>query len=177
VVVMLPPQYVRPYVVRNKTDRKDVDGLLEAFRNDRIKPVPIKSVTQQVLGTLHRLTHGLWPPSCCGLSAWADNRFDPEHVPRADHGRPWVARTHRVPRPVFWERVTRPVCSGPCGTAHHEAIVGHRSGTRGIPDPRGGPGAAPVAAPETSVRELCGPSKSVAAWTGCVGAAARAASP
>jgi transposase len=58
VVVLLPPQYVRPYVVRNKTDRKDVDGLLEACRNDRIRPVPIKSVTQQVLGTLHRLRSG-----------------------------------------------------------------------------------------------------------------------
>ena len=58
VVVLLPPQYVRPYVVRNKTDRKDVDGLLEAFRNERINPVPIKSVTQQVLGTLHRLRSG-----------------------------------------------------------------------------------------------------------------------
>jgi transposase len=58
VVVLLPPQYVRPYVVRNKTDRKDVDGLLEAFRNDSIKPVPIKSVAQQVLGTLHRLRSG-----------------------------------------------------------------------------------------------------------------------
>jgi len=31
VVVLLPPQYVRPYVVRNKTDRTDVNGLLEAL--------------------------------------------------------------------------------------------------------------------------------------------------
>ena len=58
VVVLLPPQYVRPYVVRNKTDRKDVNGLLEAFRNEQIRPVPIKTVTQQVLGTLHRLRSG-----------------------------------------------------------------------------------------------------------------------
>jgi len=34
VVVLLPPQYVRPYVVRNKTDRTDVDALFEAFRNE-----------------------------------------------------------------------------------------------------------------------------------------------
>ena len=40
VVVLLPPQYVRPYVVRNKTDRTDIDGLLEAFRNEQIRPVP-----------------------------------------------------------------------------------------------------------------------------------------
>lgn len=58
VAVLLPPQHVRPYVVRNKTDRKDVDGLLEACRNERIQPVPIKSVTQQVRGTLHRLRSG-----------------------------------------------------------------------------------------------------------------------
>jgi transposase len=51
VVVLLPPQYVRPYVVRNKTDRTDVDALLEAYRNDQIRPVPIKTVTQQVLGS------------------------------------------------------------------------------------------------------------------------------
>ena len=31
-VVLLPPQYVRPYVVRNKTDRTDVNGLLEKRR-------------------------------------------------------------------------------------------------------------------------------------------------
>jgi transposase len=58
VVVLLPPQYVRPYVVRNKADRTDVDGLLEAFRNEQIRPVPIKTVTQQVIGTLHRLRSG-----------------------------------------------------------------------------------------------------------------------
>jgi len=57
-VVLLPPQYVRPYVVRNKTDRTDVDALLEAFRNEQIRPVPIKNVTQQVIATLHRLRSG-----------------------------------------------------------------------------------------------------------------------
>jgi len=58
VVVLLPPQYVRPYVLRNKTDRTDTDAMLEAYRNKQIRPVPIKSVTQQVLGTLHRLRSG-----------------------------------------------------------------------------------------------------------------------
>jgi transposase len=45
-------------VLRNKTDRTDTDAMLEAFRNEGIRPVPIKSVTQQVLGTLHRLRSG-----------------------------------------------------------------------------------------------------------------------
>jgi transposase len=58
VVVLLPPQYVRPYVLRNKTDRTDVDAILEAFRNEQIRPVPIKTVPQQVIATLHRLRSG-----------------------------------------------------------------------------------------------------------------------
>jgi len=58
VVVLLPPQYVRPYVVRNKTDRTDVNALLEAYRNEQIRTVPIRTVPQQVLGTLHRLRSG-----------------------------------------------------------------------------------------------------------------------
>src|SRR5262245_47721620 len=57
-VVLLPPQYVMPYVLRNKTDRTDTDGMLEAFRNEGIRPVPIKSVTQQVVTSLHRLRSG-----------------------------------------------------------------------------------------------------------------------
>jgi len=57
-VVLLPPQYVRPYVLRNKTDRTDTGAMLEAYRNEQIRAVPIKSVTQQVLGTLHRLRSG-----------------------------------------------------------------------------------------------------------------------
>ena len=32
-VVLISPQYVRPYVPRDKTDRADVKGLLEAYRN------------------------------------------------------------------------------------------------------------------------------------------------
>ena len=53
-VVLLPPQYVRPYVQRNKTDRTDAKGLLEAHRNKDIRPVPIKSVQQHTLASLHR---------------------------------------------------------------------------------------------------------------------------
>jgi transposase len=54
-VVLLPPHTVRPYVPRNKTDRADTEGLLEAARNERIRPVPVKSVAQQTLTALHRL--------------------------------------------------------------------------------------------------------------------------
>ena len=54
-VVLLPPHQVRAYVPRNKTDRTDAKGLLEASRNEEIRPVPVKTQAQQVLTTLHRL--------------------------------------------------------------------------------------------------------------------------
>jgi len=54
-VVLLPPHAVRPYVLRNKTDGADAKALLEAVRNETIRPVPVKSVDQHVLGALHRL--------------------------------------------------------------------------------------------------------------------------
>lgn len=54
-VVLLPPHAVRPYVPRSKTDRADAKAILEAFRNEEIRPVPVKSVTQQALAALHRL--------------------------------------------------------------------------------------------------------------------------
>lgn len=53
--VLVPPHVVRPYVLGNKTDRADAKGLLEAFRNEDIRPVPVKSETQQALVALHRL--------------------------------------------------------------------------------------------------------------------------
>lgn len=56
--VLLPPHAVRPYVRRNKTDRTDTKGMLEAYRNEEIHPVPVKSVAQQTLAALHRLRSG-----------------------------------------------------------------------------------------------------------------------
>ena len=55
VPVLLPPHLVRPYVPRNKTDRCDTKGLLEAYRNKDIKPVPVKTEQQQMIGSLHRV--------------------------------------------------------------------------------------------------------------------------
>ncbi|MGH7553406.1 MAG: IS110 family transposase [Longimicrobiales bacterium] len=54
-VRLLPPHAVRPYVPRNKTDRADAKGLLEASRNEAIQSVPVKSLEQQALTALHRL--------------------------------------------------------------------------------------------------------------------------
>lgn len=51
----LPVQYVRPSVRRNKTDRTDAEGMLEAHRCAGIRPVPVKTCEQQALQALHRV--------------------------------------------------------------------------------------------------------------------------
>jgi transposase len=57
-VILLPPHQVRPYVTGNKTDRTDAKGILEAYRNADLRPVPVKTVNQQVLVSLHRFRSG-----------------------------------------------------------------------------------------------------------------------
>lgn len=57
-VLLLPPQHVRRYVLRDKTDRADAAALLEAHRNEQIVPVPIKTLHQQTIAALHRLRSG-----------------------------------------------------------------------------------------------------------------------
>jgi transposase len=54
-VALLPAQYVRPYVRRNKTDAADADAVLRARRDPDLKVVPVKSVNQQALQGLHRI--------------------------------------------------------------------------------------------------------------------------
>lgn len=57
-VVLIPPHVVRRYVAGNKTDRTDTKALLEAYRNEEIHPVPMKSEAQQGVMSLHRLRSG-----------------------------------------------------------------------------------------------------------------------
>ena len=54
-VRQLPAHDVRRYVRRNKTDRTDAKALLEANRNEEIRAVPVKTVDQQAVASLHRL--------------------------------------------------------------------------------------------------------------------------
>src|SRR5262249_47912820 len=54
-VKLLPPLTVRPYVQRGKTDRTDVKGMLEAWRNSDIRAVPVKTESQQQLTAFHRM--------------------------------------------------------------------------------------------------------------------------
>lgn len=58
-VKLLPAQYIRAYVKRNKTDAADATALLEAARASDIRPVRIKSVEQQALQGMHRI-RSLW---------------------------------------------------------------------------------------------------------------------
>jgi len=57
-VRLLPAQYVRAYVKRNKTDAADALALIEAARGCDITPVAVKSIEQQALQALHRLRSG-----------------------------------------------------------------------------------------------------------------------
>jgi len=54
-VQLLPAQYVRAYVRRNKTDAADAAALLEAARSPELCCVPVKTVEQQQLQQLHRV--------------------------------------------------------------------------------------------------------------------------
>lgn|GEM_PF-2159246 len=54
-VHLLPAQYVRAYVKRNKTDEADAAALVEAARCADIRPVPVKTIEQQQIQALHRL--------------------------------------------------------------------------------------------------------------------------
>lgn len=58
-VRLLPAQYVRAYVKRNKTDAADAAALLEATRASDMRPVRVKSVEQQALQGMHRI-RSLW---------------------------------------------------------------------------------------------------------------------
>jgi transposase len=53
--VLLPPRAVQRYRDGNKSDRTDTKAMLEASRNEAIRPVPLKSVAQQTMTSLHRL--------------------------------------------------------------------------------------------------------------------------
>ncbi len=57
-VRLLPPQHVRPYVLGNKTDRRDCEAILSARHREAIVPIPVKSVEQQSVAFLHRLRAG-----------------------------------------------------------------------------------------------------------------------
>lgn len=53
-VRLMPPQYVRPYVKRNKNDATDAEAICEAVMRPQMRFVPVKSAEQQSVLMLHR---------------------------------------------------------------------------------------------------------------------------
>ncbi len=53
-VRLLPPAYVKPYVKRGKTDSIDAEAICEAASRPTMRFVPVKTIEQQSLATLHR---------------------------------------------------------------------------------------------------------------------------
>lgn len=54
-VRLIPPQYVKPYVKRNKTDATDAEAICEAVGRPNMRFVSIRSVEQQSILALHRV--------------------------------------------------------------------------------------------------------------------------
>ena len=53
-VRLIPPAYVKPYVRRGKNDKIDAEAICEAVSRPTMRFVPVKSMEQQSLATLHR---------------------------------------------------------------------------------------------------------------------------
>lgn len=54
-VKLIPPQYVKPFVKGNKTDRNDAQAICEAALRPQMPEVAVKSVEQQAVLALHRV--------------------------------------------------------------------------------------------------------------------------
>jgi transposase len=57
-VRLIPPQYVKPYVKSNKTDAADAEAICEAVQKPNMHFVPIKTVEQQSILSVHRVRTG-----------------------------------------------------------------------------------------------------------------------
>jgi transposase len=53
-VKLMPPQYVKPFVKRNKNDSADAEGCWEAVQRPTMRFVPVKTAEQQASLQLHR---------------------------------------------------------------------------------------------------------------------------
>jgi transposase len=53
-VRLIPPQYVKPYLKRNKNDAADAEAICEAVKRPSMQFVPVKTAEQQSVLTMHR---------------------------------------------------------------------------------------------------------------------------
>lgn len=58
-VGLLPAQHVKKYRIGQKTDRRDAEAILAARHREGIVPVPVKTVEQQTISSLHRIRAAL----------------------------------------------------------------------------------------------------------------------
>ncbi len=54
-VRMIAPQFVKPYVKSNKNDAVDAEAICEAVQRPNMRFVPVKSIEQQNIQSLHRI--------------------------------------------------------------------------------------------------------------------------
>ena len=54
-VKLIAPQFVKPYVKTNKNDQADAEAICEAVARPNMRFVPIKSVEQQDILSIHRI--------------------------------------------------------------------------------------------------------------------------
>jgi transposase len=57
-VRLMASQFVKPYVKTNKNDAADAEAICEAVGRPNMRFVPIKSVEQQAILSVHRVRHG-----------------------------------------------------------------------------------------------------------------------
>ena len=53
-VRLMPAQYVKAYIKRNKNDAADAEAICEAVQRPTMRFVPVKAAQQQAAGLLHR---------------------------------------------------------------------------------------------------------------------------
>jgi transposase len=58
-VRLMSPQFVKPYVKTNKNDARDAEAICEAVGRPNMRFVPIKTVEQQTVLSLHRARQGI----------------------------------------------------------------------------------------------------------------------
>ena len=55
---LMSPQFVKPYVKSNKNDVADAEAICEAVARPNMRFVPVKSIEQQAVLSLHRVRQG-----------------------------------------------------------------------------------------------------------------------
>jgi len=58
-VRLMVPQFVKPYVKKNKNDAADAEAIREAVGRPNMRFVPVKNVEQQAVLALHRVRQGV----------------------------------------------------------------------------------------------------------------------